>query len=121
MPNTNKYADLVYFKETYPDTLLTRLSNFDGVDPGTAVIDARLTAALEDASDRIDQRIQKRYTTPLLPTFPDHFKPDTTCIAVMLLMKRKGYESDSPDENLVKDGEKCLKFFDEVAEGRPAA
>lgn len=58
-----------------------------------------------------------RYATPLSP-FPDHFIPDTCCIAVRLLIERKGVEKDSSEELAVKTGMDCEKKFRLIAEGK---
>lgn len=117
MPNTNQYATLAECKSRYSDQFLIRITNFVGVDAGTSVVDDRLTDALRDASDIIDGYLMGRYSTPLSP-FPDHFIPDTCCIAVRLLIERKGVEKDSSEEIAVTTGKDCEKKFRLIAEGK---
>ena len=108
MPNTNKYASLIQLKETYSKTLLIRISNFNEEDDFDDYEDDNLINALQDASDIMDGYLMGRYATPISPA-PDYFKPDCMVIAVSKLVERKGYNTDTPDEQLYLAGKDLIK------------
>ncbi len=117
MANENQYADADAVKARYSAEFLKRVTNFTGVDPGTAIIDPKITAATKDASDLMDGLLQGRYDVPVDP-FPDHFIGDCIKIAVKLLVERKGYEEESSDANYVTAGNEVLKKYEKIAEGK---
>lgn len=117
--NDNIYGTLAEFKKAYAKVYLIRIGSFADEDPPDfdAEIDTRLTDALKDASDRMDGFIMGRYDTPVDPA-PDYFEVDCYCIAVMLLIQRKGYEPETSDAQAVKDGKECVKKYQMIAEGK---
>lgn len=117
MANDNEYASIAQVKSRYSDEFLKRITNFTGVDPGTAVIDARVTDAIRDASDLMDGLLQGRYDTPVGEP-PDHFIADCIKIAIKLLVERKGYDEESSEKNYVTAGNEVLKKYEKIAEGK---
>jgi phage gp36-like protein len=112
------YATVAGTKAKYSRELLIRLTNFEGVDAFTAITDSVLEGALDDASDLIDGYIQERYPTPF-PTPPPYFEVDTMTIAIMLLIQRKGYLKDSPDEALYNAGQDAIKMrYEKISQGK---
>lgn len=116
MANDNKYASVQDVKDRYSAEFLKRVTNFTGVDPGTAIIDSRIEKAVLDASDQMDGFLQGRYNTPVEDP-PDHFIPDCVKIAVKLLIERKGYEPDSADGEFIKAGNEVLRKYEKIAQG----
>ncbi len=117
MANDNEYAGKDDVIARYSSEFLIRITNFTGVDPGTAIIDAKITAATKDASDLMDGLLQGRYDTPV-ESPPDHFIPDCIKIAVKLLVERKGYDEESSEKNFITAGNEVLKKYEKIAEGK---
>lgn len=123
MPNANRndniYGSLDLFKDAFAKRYLIRVGNFEDEEPAdfTTEINDRLTEALRDASDVMDGYLMGRYTTPVDPA-PDFFEKDCYCIAIGILIRRKGYESGTPDENAVKDADKCIKKYEMISQGK---
>jgi len=80
-------------------------------------IDKKLTAALEDAADEMDGFLVSQVATPVVK-FPDYFEKDCYKIAVRILIQRKGYSTDSPDHQAVRDGKDCLNKYEKIATGK---
>lgn len=117
MANTNEYADKDAVIARYSAEFLIRITNFTGVDPGTAIIDAKITEATKDASDLMDGLLQGRYDVPVTP-FPDHFIGDCIKVAIKLLVERKGYDEESSENNYIIAGNEVLKKYEKIAEGK---
>ncbi len=117
MANTNKYATVAQVKERYSAEFLIRITNFTGVDPGTAIVDAKIENAALDASDGMDGLLQGRYDTPVSSP-PDHFIADCIKIAIKLLVERKGYDPESSEAEYIKAGNEVLKKYEKIAEGK---
>ncbi len=117
MANDNEYADVDQVKARYSKEFLKRITNFTGVDDGTAVVDARITEATKDASDLMDGFLQGRYDVPV-ETPPDHFIGDCIKIAVKLLVEHKGYDEESSEKNYITAGNEVLKKYEKIAEGK---
>ena len=117
--NTNIYGSLDLFKAAFAKRFLIRVGNFADEEPAdfTSEINDRLTEALRDASDVMDGYLMGRYATPIDPA-PDFFEKDCYCIAIGILIRRKGYESDTPDANAVKDADKCIKKYEMISQGK---
>lgn len=117
--NDNEYGKLPEFKKAFAKRFLIRVGNFEDVEPSdyNAEIEERLTDALRDASDQMDGFIAARYSVPVDPA-PDYFEVDCFCIAAGMLVKRKGYEANTSDENFVTGGEKCLKKYEMIGKGQ---
>lgn len=112
------YATVANTKAKYSSELLIRLTNFEGVDNFTAITDAVLSAALDDASNLMDGYIAERYPTPLASP-PTYFEVDCMTIAVMLLIQRKGYLQNTPDEALYNAGQDVLKMrYEKISQGK---
>ena len=116
MANDNQYATVDEVKARYSAEFLKRVTNFTGVDPGTAIIDLKIENAVKDASDLMDGLLQGRYNVPVDP-FPDHFTTDCVRIAIKLLVERKGYDEDGSDKNYITAGNEILKKYEKIATG----
>lgn len=117
MANSNSYATLAQVKERYSTEFLTRITNFEGTDPFTSIIDDRITKALLDASDLMDGLLQGRYDVPVV-TPPDHFITDSIVLCVKLLVERKGYDEESSEKNYIDAGNDILKKYEKINAGK---
>jgi phage gp36-like protein len=116
MANPNTYADLARLKAYYSKIFLVKVSNFEPDDDYSDYKDDRLSEALRDASDRIDGFLAARYSTPILPA-PEWFPAACMVIAIAILIERKGYQKDTPEEKVVEAADKYLKQFADIARG----
>lgn len=119
MANDNMYGTLANFKKAYAKRFLIRVGTHEDVEPSDydTEVNDRLTEALKDASDQMDGYISGRYAVPVDPA-PDYFEVDCFCIAAGLLVKRKGYEVNTSDENFVTGGKDCLKKYELIGKGQ---
>jgi hypothetical protein len=117
--NQNIYGTLDRFKDQYSKSFLLRIGSREDEEPTDfdTDIDNRLTEGLKQASDRMDGYIASvGNDTPVDPA-PDYFEPDCYCIAVGILIRRKGYEPDTPDHEAVKGADKCEDKYKALAKG----
>jgi len=117
--NTNIYGTLELFKAQHPKPFLIRIGNLDdNQEPQdfTTEIDTNITKALEDASDLMDGYIMSKHPTPVTDP-PDFFEHDCYALAIMILIRRRGYEKETSDAASVEDGEKIEKKYMGIAKG----
>jgi len=118
--NANIYGTLDLFKAQHPKPFLIRISNLDdNQEPQdfTAELDANMTKALEDASDLMDGYIMSKHPTPVADP-PDFFEHDCYVLAIMILIRRRGYEKETPDAQAVEDGKEIEKKYQRLSEGK---
>jgi len=116
--NTNKYADLTDMTEAYDNRFLIRISTVLDTEPAAlgAAENAKIEQSLQKVSDLIDSYIMGQVATPMVDP-PDFFVTKTVRMAAAELVRWKGYEKDSSDHEIVKEGRLCEKFFEDVQKG----
>ncbi len=118
--NSNQYADIDDMTSAYDDRFLIRVSTNadDEPDPPIAAPETdKVVQALRKVSDLIDSYIMGLVVTPV-DCPPDYFVTKTVRMAAAELVRWKGYEPDTPDALIVKEGKECEKFWEQVAAGK---
>jgi len=115
----NEYVDLAGVKARYGTQFLIQITNFNDDDSFTDIIDANLTRAIKDASDLMDGFLLSQVDTPVSPA-PDYFAPDCAKITVGLLVERKGFRPDTPEEQCVLAKKEVLKKYMAISQGKIA-
>ena len=118
--NTNVYATLDDMKAAYDERFLIRVSTNLDIEPDPPIAAPETTKvqqALQKVSDLIDSYIMGQVNTPMVDA-PDFFVTKTVRMAAAELVRWKGYEPDTPDHEIIKEGKACEKFFEQVAAGK---
>lgn len=83
----------------------------------TGVTTAQQEAALDAASAEADDYLRARYTLPL-SAYPDSLKARVVDMAVFRLMKRRGYNPENGNDNLIaKAYDDAMVWLKQVARG----
>lgn len=114
------YAQIV---DTYGLSLITRLaSRRDDPSPlDVAVVTARVTAALEEASGFMDGFFQMVHAVPVQTTVASGISLLRSCceqISIAFLVTHRGYLRNSEDETLVMAQDRWRSFLQRVADGK---
>lgn len=116
------YSTLTEFADVYGSSLLERICTRadDPADVPQPLIDARATAALDEASAFMDAYFQPSYFVPVVTTNASGLLSLRNCchvLAMAALVRYKGYVAKSEDESLVIAADIWRGWLKEIARG----